>query len=188
MNKNVVDYFFRCLISKISMHLDCWEYLYLLIITALVLYVVFNHKKIERQRICRTSIVLCFVVYILILFQSLVFDRGVISEQSYLIACFDSYKKILSGDISATVEVILNILLFVPFAFGCITSAQIILKREIKYYRVFIFALTISLCIELCQLIFRKGFFEIDDITNNTIGCMFGCYLYEKIKNKGECV
>lgn len=31
--------------------------------------------------------------------------------------CFDSYKKILNGDISATVKVILNILLFVPFAF-----------------------------------------------------------------------
>lgn len=65
-------------------------------------------------------------------------------------------------------QILLNILLFVPLGF----LMAIHRGRSAKVMVLIGFGL--SFCIELCQLVFRLGLFEWDDILHNGAGCALG--------------
>lgn len=44
--------------------------------------------------------------------------------------------------------------------------------------------LLLSATIEVTQLIFRLGLFEWDDMIHNTLGCVLGTFIIEKLINK----
>ncbi|MDD3337001.1 MAG: VanZ family protein [Eubacteriales bacterium] len=87
-------------------------------------------------------------------------------------------------------QIILNILLYVPlgyllpFTWNRLSKpikeenaeARSFLKRF--PWRVPLIGFLASCATELTQLIFRIGWFEFDDILNNTMGCFLGCLLY----------
>lgn len=74
-------------------------------------------------------------------------------------------------------EIIGNIAMFVPVGFLC---AVIFANKKIL--PVMLSGFAFSLCIELCQLIFHKGSFELDDLFNNTLGAIIGFLLYLLIR------
>jgi glycopeptide antibiotics resistance protein len=45
-------------------------------------------------------------------------------------------------------------------------------------WRVVLIGMICSTTTEITQWIFRIGLFELDDILNNTIGCLLGCLLF----------
>ena len=59
------------------------------------------------------------------------------------------------------ISIIQNIVLFIPFVF-------------------LLFGFLLSLSIELCQLLFRLGWFEVDDILHNVLGTYLGIRLYRR--------
>ena len=79
-------------------------------------------------------------------------------------------------------QILLNILLFVPL--GCLMALKC--GRSAKVMVLIGFG--ISLCIELCQLVFRLGLFEWDDILHNGAGSALGVAVVRickvSVKNK----
>lgn len=71
-----------------------------------------------------------------------------------------------------------NIILFVPLG--------VLLYILMKPFRNIVFSMVsgmlFSLFIELMQLIFRLGRFELDDIVTNSFGMLFGCLLMKVIR------
>ena len=73
---------------------------------------------------------------------------------------------------------LLNMLLFVPF--GCLLPYNISLWRSdkgdriVQFKTILLCGLLVSLTIEICQLVFKVGVFEVDDLVKNTMGTGLG--------------
>ena len=78
-------------------------------------------------------------------------------------------------------EIILNILLYIPlgyllpFVFG-----------KLKPWQVVAIAFGCSALTEVIQLVGKIGWFEFDDMLNNTMGCVIGLVMYRCIISRGE--
>ena len=83
-------------------------------------------------------------------------------------------------------NVVLNVLAFAPFGF----VLPIIHPRRRKFLNVFLLSLEFTLIIEILQLIFRVGIFDVDDMFMNTVGSTLGylCYVlcYKILLKRGE--
>lgn len=87
--------------------------------------------------------------------------------QEPMLELFWSYKQwLLFGSSTLGKEILLNILLFVPYGF--------ILCFLVRPKNVIPSALLFSATIEVAQLLLRLGLFEFDDILNNTLGAAIG--------------
>lgn len=76
-----------------------------------------------------------------------------------------------------------NILLFTPMGvlYSELYTSHLAKRRKHKHlcwWKAMLFGFSISMTIELIQLIFRLGLFEFDDMFNNTIGMMLGYGFY----------
>lgn len=69
-----------------------------------------------------------------------------------------------------------NTVLFIPFGFLLCAAG----KRPRTAW-VLLLGLLLSLFIEICQLLFRLGFFEADDILHNVLGTYAGILLYRRV-------
>ena len=85
--------------------------------------------------------------------------------------------------------IILNILLFVPFGYmlPCIFS-----KLQKAPWGVVLIGVVCSLLTEIVQHVTNLGWFDLDDLLNNTIGCIVGVVFYgvflreRKVEEKKE--
>lgn len=80
---------------------------------------------------------------------------------------FWSYKKFFSAP-TLRQQIFQNIALFVPLGY--------LLSFVTKKKRWLIFPIVLSIGIELSQLVFELGYFEFDDIFNNSLGSILGFY------------
>lgn len=78
--------------------------------------------------------------------------------------------------------VIENILLFLPFGILC----PWVFSRLRKWYCTTLVGLSVSLCVELLQLITGRGFFQVDDILTNTFGALVGYVVYKAARRRGR--
>lgn len=69
-------------------------------------------------------------------------------------------------------QIILNIILFIPFGFLFPIIQPKQSKATIAYGFMF------SLGIEIMQYITGRGLADIDDLINNTLGAVIGCFIY----------
>ena len=70
-------------------------------------------------------------------------------------------------------ENILNVLLFVPIGFLAACGLQ-----GLTWKKVLLLGGGLSVCIEVLQFIFKKGFCETDDVIHNVLGCLIGYGLW----------
>lgn len=139
---------------------------------------------------------LSLLTFLAIVFASTVFTRTPGTRQ-YQLELFWSWKEILGigkcGRLGSTAdggllqENLLNILLLLPA--GILLPG--VFNREMKWWQGLLFGVMISSAIELCQLVLCRGLFEFDDIIHNSLGCMLGTLvgnklllLYRKRKDK----
>ena len=113
----------------------------------------------------RLGCILLAVSVLLILFATVLFR--VPNPQKPQMELFWSYKAWFAGNASLGREIVLNILLFVPFGF----SMALITKKN---WVVIVAALVLTVATEIIQLVFGLGLFEWDDIINNTLGAVIG--------------
>jgi glycopeptide antibiotics resistance protein len=66
-------------------------------------------------------------------------------------------------------QIVKNILLFVPFGF-----LPALLIKRFNSIKIVPLAFLFSFYIELSQLLFRRGLFELDDLFNNSLGALIG--------------
>ena len=94
---------------------------------------------------------------------------------------FSAIGQILQGTWSAPaaftleplVGVVQNLVLFMPFGFLLCGAS-----KQPHALRILLMGLLLSLCVELCQMLFHLGWFEVDDILHNTLGTYLGICLY----------
>lgn len=70
-------------------------------------------------------------------------------------------------------DIVLNILLFVPFGFAC---------GSIFGCRSVLMGLAVSILIETVQYIGALGYTEVDDVINNTIGTWIGFWIWKVLR------
>ena len=150
----------------------------LILVTGGVLYGIRKQKWSRRQGIA----IAVLVAFLGIVFGSTVFTRTPGSRQ-YQLEVFWSWKEILGigkcGRLGNTAEGgllqenLLNILLLFP--------AGILLPgltgRKLKWWMGLLVGIAVSSAIEISQLLLCRGLFEFDDIIHNSLGCMLGCLL-----------
>ena len=73
------------------------------------------------------------------------------------------------------IGIVQNLILFMPFGFLLYAVAD-----QPRTARILLFGFLLSLAIELCQLFFRLGWFEVDDILHNVLGTYLGICLYRR--------
>lgn len=108
------------------------------------------------------------VEYLILLLYLTVFVRNVQAEWTYNISPFWSYQAIREGRDDILVQVIMNVLAFIPI--GLLLGTF----KGMKWWHVLLIGLCFSLLIELLQLGLKRGLTEIDDVVHNVVGCMMG--------------
>lgn len=73
------------------------------------------------------------------------------------------------------IGIIQNIVLFIPFGFLLCGATD-----QPRTSRILLLGFLLSLSIELCQLLFRLGWFEVDDVLHNVLGTYLGICLYRR--------
>lgn len=73
------------------------------------------------------------------------------------------------------IGILQNIILFIPFGFLLCGATD-----QPRTSRILLLGFLLSLSIELCQLFFRLGWFEVDDILHNVLGTYLGICLYRR--------
>lgn len=105
------------------------------------------------------------------------------SEQLLLLSPFWSYiRSFTEPDYYLMVQNVLNILIFIPI--GALLHTVISSKKK-----VFAIGFIYGAFLEVFQLILRKGYFDIDDFINNSIGIVLGILLFDwmrKQRNKAR--
>lgn len=77
-----------------------------------------------------------------------------------------------------------NVLAFVPFGF----FLPLFSEKNRSFIYVTVYTFEASLVIELLQLVFRVGTFDVDDLLMNTIGGAIGCILFFMFRGKHKNV
>lgn len=132
-----------------------------------------------------TRFAMCVLLteYIGLLYCSTVFYRITNKSVQYDYMPFWSYQAYFDGkESNALIENMMNILVFVPV--GLLLGYLI---KNKTFVRVSILGACISIGIELLQLIFKKGFSELDDVMHNTLGCVLGYGILIILKKTWNC-
>ena len=115
--------------------------------------------------------------YLFFIYGLTVIFRTVSTRLSHFFMPFLSYKRLLLGMSPLLYEIVMNVVLFIPVGFLWGTQTTKRTTRQ-QWLVAFLLGIGLSLGIELLQLAFKKGSFEIDDIIYNTLGCLMGFALW----------
>lgn len=150
------------------------------VLAAIVACIAVYLKKRNRISIYQAIASVLLVTYVFLVFSSTVFSRSYTGVHSYRLFPFWSYREILHyGRMDLLVENLLNIVLLMPVGF-----LLPVLKRKFKLKHIILAASVMSYTIELSQLIFCKGLFELfDDPFHNILGAVIGYWMYIGVKN-----
>ena len=168
------------LYQMIATHSRPWserEFLFfgsvILVCTLCLLAAVAMHK-IKKTQALGAIIAL---VYMVIIFGSTVFTRGVSSRQCELTVLW-SWKEVLAaGDRGKMTEILLNCVMLMPIGILLPVAAG----RRIHPAVALLAGAVLSGTIEVSQFIFARGLFEWDDIIHNSLGCMLGCVVANSV-------
>ncbi len=83
------------------------------------------------------------------------------------------YRKQL-GTMAWVINIIGNVAAFLPYGF----FLPILSKKFQNCFKVFLLSFLLSLAVELLQLIFKVGCFDVDDLLLNIIGGVIGYGIY----------
>lgn len=130
-----------------------------------------------------------FVIYVIVLFYFLFFSEGLgrtYSERTYhynLIPFKEIKRFIRYRDILGTQAVLLNlwgnVIAFVPFG----VFLPLFYQRCRKGIYTVLYSFELSLTVEVIQLIFKVGSFDVDDLLLNTAGGMLGFAVYAAVRH-----
>lgn len=158
----------------------------------------------DNERLRQTIKAVFLILYILVILYETLLTRSITRHFKYELSLFWSYRQSFSfcpdanglglyiADSALLKQIILNILLYIPFGYllpaarprlAKLPGAPVRLRalNALKNFpwMVIVIGAVFSVGIEFTQLFFRLGLFELDDIFNNTVGCLLGVILYQ---------
>lgn len=133
--------------------------------------------RLSFYNIWRLFSLICFVGYVVLILYYTIYVKESWPGYRYNYHLFWSYRDDAAGDGGFYFkENMLNAFLFIPLG----VLFPLAFKR-IRWWLVFLFSLSLSVTIELVQLILKCGFSELDDVFHNTLGCMVGFFLLKGV-------
>lgn len=126
--------------------------------------------------------------YLLALAWLALLARTPSSQARYNLEIYGALRRgIASGTLTGTglgslYEVIQNVLVFVPV--GLLTPC--ISRRTDRWWKAALWGLALSLTVEIIQLLTHRGFFDVDDLIDNTLGAGLGWLLYRASMRRGR--
>lgn len=146
-----------------------------ILISARIIYLIKNHKKIILYKELFTLI---FIVYVLCMFYVVTFQ-----DVSWSSSNFTPFHEMFRYDFGSRLfirNVLGNVLLFVPYGF--FTAYYLKLKKP---WSILSLSLLVSITIETTQLLIGRVF-DIDDIILNVVGGVLGFYIFKLISKLNE--
>lgn len=154
-----------------------WSFREIVCFSIFFLIVIGITVMMRRKNRIKTSQAVFFclaVAYLAVVFASTVFTRDPLANATYQLQLFWSWEEVLLRHSSVALEeIILNILLLVPFGM----MLPFVFGRKVKAVYGLLGGFLVSAVIETAQLILHRGLFEWDDMLHNALGSMFGCIL-----------
>lgn len=150
-----------------------------LIIFFVYIFLLRKKKRSQGQSISRKEILcgLALSIYFVVLLGVTILNRDVRKRfRMELIPFWSYYEAIVKKDIEMALQILGNVLVFMPF--GILLPE--VWKRTRNMRSVIFAAVSVSLTLELAQLIFKLGLFEFDDMFHNTLGAVLGYGLWRK--------
>ncbi len=148
-------------------------------------FVIYKRLMHGKKEFNKKSVLLAVIglFYLLVVFCAVFMNRNNVTDYSVQ-HLFSSYKSAwYTCSAQAWRNIVLNILLFVPFGI----LLPLLSQKTNKPYFVIPIGAASSLIIEAIQYIFKIGVFEFDDVLNNTVGVILGYCVYRlfsAIRNK----
>lgn len=110
------------------------------------------------------------VGYIFFILSETIIGRLESEKFKYNLLPFWSYLALIRGEgVNLWRCIYLNVLFFIPL--GALLWLSL---KDRRWWKALIFSFTLSMGIEIMQLVLRRGLCEFDDIFHNTLGCMLG--------------
>lgn len=131
---------------------------------------------------------LLFVLYLITLLYILFFDEKfgrTLGSRSYNynlilfkeIKRFYKYRELL-GAKAVFINIICNVIAFIPFGF----MVPVLQKHRQSVFTITLLSFELSLLVEVMQLFFRVGSFDVDDLFLNTVGGFIGAVAFVIIR------
>ena len=134
----------------------------------LILLAAVRMHKITKTQALGALIIL---IYMVIVFGSTVFTRGVSSRQCELTIFWSWREVLIDHDGELMTEILLNCIMLMPVGIFLPMAAG----RRVHPAVALLVGVILSGTIEMSQFVFSRGLFEWDDIIHNSLGCMQGC-------------
>ena len=133
------------------------------------------YKKGRFDKVQTIAGIILFVWGAFVLMLTVLGRRTHEDEYGLNLVFFDCYQKIFVGHDKAILRSVLqNIIMFIPIGF----TLSVVFKNKHSFLIPLAISFGLSLTIETCQLILDSGYFELDDLVNNTLGALIGILLY----------
>ena len=146
---------------------------YILELLVLCFGVLLISVLVGKKRAGHFCLIMILLEYVFLICCSTIFFRETSNVKTFNFTPFWSYKSIIEGKEHILLEVIMNIMVFVPVGFllGMITSKN-------GWKKSASLGAGLSIVIESVQFCLNKGFSEVDDVMHNTFGCVIGYGIY----------
>lgn len=127
------------------------------------------------------------VGYIVFILSKTIIGRPETEEYTYDLLPFWSYLALIRGEgVNLWMCIYLNVLFFIPL--GILLWFAL---KDRRWWKALLFSIVLSLCVEIAQLVLKRGLCEFDDVFHNVLGCMLGYWSVNLIariveKNSGR--
>lgn len=127
------------------------------------------------------------VGYIVFILSKTIIGRPETEEYTYDLLPFWSYLALIRGEgVNLWMCIYLNVLFFIPLG-----ALLWLAFKDRRWWKALLFSIVLSLCIEVAQLVLKRGLCEFDDVFHNVLGCMLGYWSVNLIariveKNSGR--
>lgn len=149
---------------------------YLCLILLFCLCTIWFLAHLGWQKGVRRSAGLLLLEYLILLLSWSVLTRNGQGVRKCALTPFWSYPAIRDGRLDIMMQVIMNVIAYVPVGFLIVCTCG-----QEKWWKVLLFGGVFSILIEALQFLFKCGLTEFDDVFHNVVGCLTGYGLYELI-------
>lgn len=143
-----------------------------------VLFYLLQAKGYGKQIKSRVVSILCWSILSLncsFIYNMTLSGRKIGETHRFELRPFRSYYVAFAeGNMEILLQILVNIAMYIPLGFLLPCCFRVFEK----YRYVILATFCGSLVIELVQLIFKLGLFEVDDVINNTLGAVIGIGLF----------
>ena len=145
---------------------------------AICFFIFITWFSYQETHVFKTSVLKGLLVsYLFLIYCVTILSRTPLPDHVMYLNPFRNYVFIKAKDLGVISEALMNIAIEIPIGF----LLSIVMKHEHKLSHTILFGFSVSLSVESIQWITKTGWFETQDLMNNTIGVLIGYVLYRWI-------